>query len=153
MQASDRRDEAQPQPAGASLAGVSQSYERLDRTCSVFRGDTRAVIAHDQTHRVVQAGYLQLDPATAWNVLQCVLNEIRDHLRQQLPVPVNDRLAGVRAGQAQSLLARHGLEQFDELIGQITDIDGHGGRERGPGFSQRNLQQDRERPLKAVDLA
>src|SRR5579862_573679 len=84
MEARDRGNQRQPEAAALFADGRRKTHEGLPGTKAVFGGDARAVVAHDQAHAAGKSAYRHLDAPTRGYILERVLDEVGEQLREEL---------------------------------------------------------------------
>src|SRR6201999_189698 len=123
MEPRNRRDETQAETTAIGPAALADSHERLYRAHAVIGRHTRTIVAHDETNTIRQALHAQIDPAARRNILQTVLDEIRDELGEQLASPWHDGAALCLVDENEARLAYPRLDQLGEPGGELADID------------------------------
>src|SRR6516164_4529119 len=103
VQPCDGGRERQPEAAPFLLRGAAKAHERLTGARAVLRRDARAVVTHLETHAVGEPTHRDLDAPAGGHVLQSVLDQVGEQLREQLPVALHDRSALALAVERESL--------------------------------------------------
>ena len=89
MQAHDRGHQTQPQTAAGLSAIALQADERLENAFPFFARYARTVVSDRQRDGIALAD-CNLNPSSGRNVLQCVLDQVHQCLRQQLLIAAQD---------------------------------------------------------------
>ena len=124
MHAGDRGDHAQPQSAAGGRPAVVEADEALDRTLPLTLGNTGSGVADGDLRSFRRGSGCDLDRAARACVLDRVVEEIGNRLKQKLPVAGDDGVAIDRARKTEAPLLGERSVKIDQVGGEATEIDG-----------------------------
>ena len=152
MQPHDCRDQAQPKSAADLFAIALQPHERLQDALPV-RGWNAGAVVRDLQHDRVRLGCdAHVDAPALRHIFDGVLDQVHEHLREQLAVAASRR--GVGAPIFERDLARRGFRpvEIDQLARERGEIDCFGWHIAAAALGLRDLQQRAERSLHSFEL-
>ena len=147
-----RRHYAQTKPVARRATAFFRAIEAPEYKVAFIRGNSRPVVRNRQNGAVVPA--ISADPhkASVASMFDCVVHQIRDRIKEEVPVAENfNRFAPLDLQTAASLL-RGGVEEFSHLLRYERKIESAKRAGLSRRFDLRNACQRAEHAKHVVKI-
>ena len=123
MKASDGRDQAESQAVSRCVATLFQSIEALENLLTLIRWNSGSVVG-DRNDRATVHGFARNDDlSSVAAVLDCIVHEIGDGIKNQIAIADRQHFAVAGHGEEVRLLGRS-IVQLDDLMGDFDEVHG-----------------------------
>src|SRR6476620_8573992 len=124
MKARDGRDQAESQAVSRCVATVFESIEALKNLFTLIRGNAGSVVG-DRNDRATVHGFAGNDDlSSVVAVLDCIVHEIGDGIKNQIAIADRQHFAVSGHGEKAAALLGRSVVQLDDLMGDFDEVHG-----------------------------